>query len=124
MTSIVNLKTFSDGRGNLTVIEKVVPFNIRRIFYIYNVGNSTRGHHRHRSTIQAAVSIQGSCSIWSKNKDYGKVKEYVLDKPDKCLIIKPEDYHWMDNFSDNCILMVFASEYYDEKDYIYEKYED
>ncbi len=123
MAQIINLKTFTDSRGNLTVIEKILPFEIKRVFYIYGVDESTRGHHRHRKTVQAAISIQGSCTIWVQRGLGYQVEKFVLNKPSKCLLIEPTDYHWMDNFSKDCILMVFASEYYHEKDYIYEKYD-
>ena len=53
MAELIDLKTFTDVRGNLTVIEKVIPFDIKRIFYIYGVDNSVRGGHRHHKTIQA-----------------------------------------------------------------------
>jgi len=123
MASIIDLKTFSDKRGNLTVIEKIFPFEIKRVFYIYGVDESTRGYHRHKRTIQVATSIQGSCTIWVQKGIGHQVEKFDLDRPSKGLLIEPTDFHWMDNFSKDCILMVFASEYYDEKDYIYEKYE-
>ena len=123
MAHILNLTTFTDQRGNLTVIEKVIPFPINRVFYIYGVDNSTRGYHRHKKTMQAAVVLQGKCRIMSKKGVGSPVEEFNLDFPSKCLIINPEDYHWMDNFSKDCILMVFASEYFDAGDYIYEPYE-
>ena len=47
MAHIIDLKTFTDKRGNLTVIEKVIPFDIKRVFYIYGVDDSKRGGHRH-----------------------------------------------------------------------------
>ena len=65
MASLINLKTFTDERGNLTVIEKVVPFDIKRIFYIYGVDESERGGHRHVNTIQAAICIRGHCVIYN-----------------------------------------------------------
>lgn len=124
MANLIDLKTFTDSRGNLTVIEKVIPFEIKRVFYIYGVDESTRGNHRHKTTFQAAISIKGSCKIWSQAGNFCSIEEFSLDSPSKCLIINPEDFHWMDNFSNDCILMVFASEYYDPKDYIYERYDD
>lgn len=63
MAHIIDLKTFTDDRGNLTVIEKVIPFDIKRIFYIYGVDDSTRGGHRHHKTMQAAICLQGHCTI-------------------------------------------------------------
>jgi dTDP-4-dehydrorhamnose 3,5-epimerase-like enzyme len=120
MPLLKDLKTFTDTRGNLTVIEKVIPFDIKRIFYIYGVDNSERGGHRHKKTVQAAICIQGSCTIFSTNSK--KQEEFVLDSPDKCLILYPEDWHKMHSFSKDAILMVLASEYYNENDYIFEKY--
>lgn len=79
-----------------------------------------RGGHRHHKTIQAAVCIQGSCIIGNDN---GLEKtEFILDKPSKCLILQPEDWHQMYQFSKDCILMVLASEYFDKNDYIFESY--
>jgi dTDP-4-dehydrorhamnose 3,5-epimerase-like enzyme len=117
---LINLKTFCDQRGNLTVIEKIIPFDIKRIFYIYGVDSSVRGKHRHKKTIQAATCIQGRCTIW--NNDGKKKEEYILDSPDKCLILEPADWHKMYNFSSDAILMVLASEYFDSNDYIFEEY--
>ena len=120
MAHIIDLTTFTDSRGNLTVIEKIIPFEIKRIFYIYGVDNSIRGGHRHHKTFQAAICIQGSCIIANNN---GKeTSEFLLDKPHKCLIINPEDWHQMYEFSENAILMVLASRYYNPDDYIFEPY--
>ncbi len=120
MAKLIDLKTFTDKRGYLTVIEKVIPFEIKRIFYIYGVDESKRGGHRHHKTIQAAICIQGSCTIFNDN---GMTRvEYSLDRPDKCLILEPADWHNMYNFSRDAILMVLASEYYSEADYIFEPY--
>jgi dTDP-4-dehydrorhamnose 3,5-epimerase-like enzyme len=116
----INLKTYTDSRGNLTVIEKVIPFDIRRIFYIYGVDDSVRGGHRHHKTVQAAICIQGSCII--TNNDGAVIKSYDLDSPDKCLILEPEDWHQMHDFSSDAILMVLASENFDPEDYIYVAY--
>lgn len=122
MACLINLKTFTDARGNLTVIEKVVPFDIKRIFYIYGVDNSVRGGHRHHRTVQAAICLTGHCVIANDN---GQEKQkFVLNSPDKCLILHPEDWHQMHGFSENAILMVLASEFFDPEDYIYDPYPD
>jgi dTDP-4-dehydrorhamnose 3,5-epimerase-like enzyme len=120
MAYLIDLKTFTDKRGNLTVIEKAIPFDIKRIFYIYGVDDSLRGGHRHHKTIQAAICLQGSCRI--NNNDNESKQTFVLDRPDKCLMLEPKDWHTMDNFTPNAILMVLASEYFDQKDYIFEPY--
>jgi dTDP-4-dehydrorhamnose 3,5-epimerase-like enzyme len=120
MAHFISLKTFTDKRGNLTVIEKSIPFDIKRIFYIYGVDDSIRGGHRHHKTIQAAICIKGKCTI--SNDDNVKKEEFVLDSPDKCLILEPQDWHQMHSFTEDAILMVLASEYFEPSDYIYEKY--
>lgn len=120
MAYLIDLNTFTDSRGNLTVIEKVIPFDIKRIFYIYGVDTSIRGGHRHHKTIQAAVCIKGSCIIY--NYDGKNEMEYNLDQPHKCLILESKDWHKMHHFSSDAILMVLASEYFDPKDYIFEPY--
>ena len=109
----IDLKTFTDKRGNLTVIEKL-PFEIKRVFYIYGVDESVRGGHRHKKTRQAVICLQGNCLIGKINDRY-----YNLDSPAKCLIIEPEEWHFMVNFSKDAILMVLASTEFDENDYIY-----
>jgi hypothetical protein len=120
MAYLIDLKTFTDIRGNLTVIEKTIPFEIKRIFYIYGVDSSVRGGHRHKKTKQAAICIQGSCHIY--NNDGTIESRFILDKPNKCLILDTQDWHTMDNFSRDAILMVLASEYFDHSDYIFEPY--
>jgi len=120
MANLIDLKTFTDERGNLTVVEKVFPFDIKRVFYIYGVDDSKRGGHRHHKTIQAAVCIQGACKIYNNNNI--KEETFELNHPSKCLILNPEDWHTMYDFTKDAILMVFASECFEEADYIFEPY--
>ena len=120
MAQLISLKTFTDARGNLTVIEKVLPFEIKRIFYIYGTDQKERGGHRHKSTIQAAICLRGECKV--RSHDGQTESTYHLNSPDKCLILQPEDYHSMFEFSADAMLMVVASTYFDEADYIFEPY--
>jgi hypothetical protein len=120
MAYLLDLKTFTDSRGNLTVVEKVIPFQIKRIFYIYGVDDSKRGGHRHKTTVQAAICLRGACRIY--NNDGNKEERFLLDQPNKCLILETADWHAMDQFTPDAILMVLASEYFDQQDYIFEPY--
>lgn len=120
MAYLIDLTSFTDKRGNLTVIEKSIPFDIKRIFYIYGVDNSSRGGHRHKKTKQAAICIQGSCHI--HNNDGSGNASFLLSRPDQCLILEPSDWHTMNNFSADAILMILASEYFDQNDYIFDAY--
>lgn len=120
MAHLIKLKTFSEQRGNLTVIEKEIPFEIKRIFYIYGVDESVRGGHRHKTTVQAAICINGSCIV--SNNNGNKKEDFVLDHPNKCLILETKDWHTMHNFSKDAVLLVLASTLFDPADYIYEEY--
>ncbi|SEJ38523.1 WxcM-like, C-terminal [Dyadobacter koreensis] len=121
MAQLLNLKTFTDTRGNLTVIERVIPFDIKRIFYIYGVDDSVRGGHRHKKTFQAAICLRGSCKIL--NHTGFEKQEFLLNSADQCLMLDPTDWHQMHEFTEDAILMVLASEFFDADDYIYESYE-
>jgi len=118
LEKIIEFKNYSDIRGNLTTIDDVLPFEIKRVYYIFGEVGQKRGFHKHKKTRQVAVCINGSCKIvFSKN---GIETKYILDNPNKGLLIEPDDFHWIEDFSINSILLVLASENYDSNDYIYE----
>jgi len=119
MARLIELPTFSDERGSLTVIESFSEFNIKRIYYIYNV-YGLRGGHRHKKTKQGLICLSGSCEIYVND---GNVKQtFKIDSANKCLLIEAKDWHTMDNFSENAVLLVLASEYYNKEDYIDDPY--
>jgi hypothetical protein len=116
MAKIISIPTFNDSRGSLSVIERILPFDIKRVYYIYNVDESERGNHAHKLTSQALIMMHGSCDVFVGNKK--KYNKYRISSPSKCLLLNPEDFHWMTNFSEESVLLVLASEYFDEDDYI------
>ncbi len=118
LAEIIKLKTFADERGALTVIDKVLPFEIKRVYYIYDT-KASRGGHKHKKNRQALISVAGSCQINVRTEN--GMKSYVLDSPEKCLIIEPGDWHTMDNFAKGTVLLVLASEHFDKDDYICEE---
>ena len=118
-----NLDTFNSEMGDLNVFEKVIPGEIKRIYYISNVPeNTVRGKHRHHKTWQALICINGSCRVYVDNSIEENI--FQLDTNSKCLIVEPKDWHFMDQFEENTILLVIANQYYDIKDYIDEPYSD
>ncbi|MBD3795742.1 MAG: FdtA/QdtA family cupin domain-containing protein [Epsilonproteobacteria bacterium] len=119
MAYLIDLPTFRDARGNLTVVEKLLPFEIKRFYYIYDVTDK-RGGHRHKKTIQALICLGGSCEIYLN--DGTKEERVILETPNKCLIVEPKDWHTMDKFTQGSTLLVLSSEYYDRDDYIDEEY--
>lgn len=119
MAKFIDLPTFTDSRGSLTIIEHFSEFEVKRVYYIYDVIGK-RGGHRHKKTIQGLICLSGSCEVYIN--DGTNEKTFKLDSPQKCLLVDPDDWHTMDAFSDSSILLVLASEYYDKEDYIDEPY--
>ena len=115
MAYIITLPTFEDNRGTLSVCQNLLPFVIKRFYFIYDV-SQCRGGHRHKVSIQALVCLGGSCDIYINN---GTSEQTIkLYHPSQCLIIDPKDWHTMNNFSDNATLLVMSSTEYDRDDYI------
>ena len=121
MAKIINLPTVSDERGSLSIIEKIADFDIKRVYYIYNTDGKQRGGHRHKKTKQLLVCINGSCDVFCEN-ELKENNTFLLDSFEKCLLVEAKDWHTMQNFSKDCVLLVLASEYYDQDDYIDERY--
>tara|TARA_A100001388_G_scaffold263305_1_gene233583 strand:- start:1100 stop:1456 length:357 start_codon:yes stop_codon:yes gene_type:complete len=109
------LKQFEDFRGTLTVLEDEIPFPIKRIYWIHGKEGELRGGHRHIKTRQGLIAINGEIEVFMRNKT--EERTYLLNKPSKCLLVEPEDWHTM-KFTNNGILLVIASHKYDEKDYL------
>jgi len=119
MAHVINLPTFCDDRGSLVVLEKQLPFKIKRLYYVFGV-TTKRGGHRHKKSIQALICLGGSCEIYVNNGEEDQT--ILLNNESKCLVIEPKDWHTMDNFSENATLLVLASEFYDVDDYIDKPY--
>lgn len=119
LVDIIDLPMLGDDRGQLVAIEenKQVPFDIKRIYYIYGTEQGVaRGFHAHKELNQVAICISGSCNMLLDN---GVNKSTVLlDSASKGIQIPPMIWHEMHDFSEGCVLLVLASERYDESDYI------
>jgi dTDP-4-dehydrorhamnose 3,5-epimerase-like enzyme len=116
---IIHFPKKGDHRGSLSVVEaeRDVPFPIRRVYYIYGTKPGVdRGLHAHKALRQVAVAVNGSCDM---ELDDGRNKVTVcLNTPEKGVYIGPGVWHVMRNFSTDCVLVVFASEHYEEADYV------
>ena len=119
MARIIDLPTFTDERGSLTILEKVLPFIVKRLYYIYGA-TEKRGGHRHKNTDQALICVNGSCEVYINNGI--SESTYVLDSPEKCLFVDKADWHTMDKFSKDSVLLCLASHHYDVDDYIDDEY--
>ena len=118
-TKIIELTSLGDERGGLVVLEqnKNIPFDIKRVYYLFGTKlGVSRGFHAHKSLEQVALCIKGSCSIILD--DGFKRQNVVLNTASKGIYIKNNIWREMKNFSSDCVLCVFASELYNESDYI------
>lgn len=115
----IEFDLLGDDRGSLISLEenKNIPFDIKRVYYIFGTEQGVaRGFHAHKELVQVAICIKGSCSFLMD--DGNKKETVILDSPTIGLVIDVMQWHEMHDFSEDCVLMVLASDYYDESDYI------
>lgn len=115
----VDFPPLGDDRGSLVALEahKTVPFEIKRVYYIFGTQSGVvRGFHAHRNLKQIAVCVTGKCRMILD--DGAKREGAWLESPTKGLIIGNFVWREMHDFSTDCVLLVLASEHYDETDYI------
>lgn len=121
---LIDLPQIHDPRGDLTFVEggAHVPFDIARVYYLYNVPvDSERGGHAHKELEQVVFALSGSFRM--KIDDGHTQSEYWLRDPRKGLYISRLIWREMDSFSQGAVCMVLASHKYDEADY-YREYDD
>lgn len=108
-----------DDRGMLVALEefKDIPFEIKRVYYLYDTKKGVRrGFHAHRSLEQILICIHGSCSVLLDNGM--EQKTVSLEKPYEGLYIANDIWREMYDFSSDAVLLVLASDFYREEDYI------
>lgn len=122
---LIDMNVFGDERGKLVSLEglKNIPFEIKRVYYIFDtLPEQERGMHAHKDLEQLIIAIDGACEFIL---DDGNKREHIwLNRPDKALYIGKNMWREMKHFSYGCKLMVLASEYYAENEYIrdYDKF--
>lgn len=116
---IIQFQCHGDERGQLIALEneKEIPFTVKRVYYMYDtLPGVRRGFHAHKTLKQILICTSGSCKI---HLDSGKeTAEVILNKPYEGLFIESNLWREMYDFSKDAVLMVLASELYDESDYI------
>lgn len=110
----------NDKRGFLSVFEaqKDIPFDIKRVYYMYGIGNLSeiRGPHAHKNTEQVFICINGKATYFL---DDGENKTKItIDEPNIGIYIGRKIWHYMTQFSKDTIILGVASSYYNGKDYI------
>jgi hypothetical protein len=115
---LIELPKVHDARGNLTFIEgeRHVPFDIRRVFYLYDVpGGSTRAGHALKTCHQFIVSLSGAFDVVLD--DGSEKKRFHLNRSHYGLYVTPLTWRELDNFSSNSVCLVLASEPFEESGY-------
>lgn len=117
----ITIGAHGDARGQLIALEgasEQIPFEIKRVYYIFDTTpGTTRGKHAHRELKQVLICLSGACTIVCEMPD-GAMSAHRLDWPNKGLLIEGLVWRQMKDFSKDAVLMVLASEHYDEADYI------
>ncbi|MCU8031116.1 FdtA/QdtA family cupin domain-containing protein [Shewanella sp. SM73] len=116
---LIPFQTHGDDRGALVALEegRNIPFPVKRVYYLFNTKEGVgRGFHAHKALKQIAICLKGHCRFVMDN---GVDKaEIILNSPSQGLLIDIMQWHEMYDFSDDCILLVLASDLYNESDYI------
>ena len=117
--NLIDFDEHGDDRGTLIALEQNnnIPFDIKRVYYMYGTGAGVRrGYHAHKKLKQVLICVHGECKILLDNTK--EKTEVLLDTPNRGLLIESEVWREMFDFSSDAVLMVLASELYDESDYI------
>jgi len=116
---LLPLQIHGDSRGSLISLDdhKNVPFDIRRIYYMFGTQEGvSRGYHAHKSLRQMVIAVRGSCRFVL---DDGRERVTVtLDNPAQGLVVEEMIWREMHEFSEDCVLVVLANAHFDESDYI------
>lgn len=115
----VKFQKHGDDRGMLIAIEELkdIPFSVKRIYYIYDtIDGVRRGFHAHKNLKQILVCVKGSCKL---HLDDGyETAEILMNNPTEGIYLENNIWREMYDFSEDAVLLVLASEYYNESDYI------
>ena len=115
----LKLKTIIACDGNLIPIESEldIPFNIKRVFYVYGVKNQNdRGKHSHYKTKQLLICLSGKIEVTCD--DGKKRKKYTLSKPNEAVYIPEMIWDEQKYISEDSVLLVLSNTHYDPNDYI------
>ena len=116
---LINVTTFTDERGSLSVIEKEQPFVVKRVFWMHHITEgSVRGAHAMLEGSEVLVAVHGSFVV---DLDDGVSKTSVLlNDPTKGLLLRPGIWSRTNSYKDDCVALVLANEEYDSGKYVYD----
>ncbi|MBE99909.1 FdtA/QdtA family cupin domain-containing protein [Flavobacterium coralii] len=115
---VISLPKIEDRRGNLSVIEgDILPFEIKRVYYLYDIpAGAERGGHSHKDLYQFLIALSGSFEVIVS--DGKEEKTFMLNRPDRGLLIPTGIWRELKDFSSGAVCLVIASDVFKEEDYI------
>lgn len=115
---LLDIPTINDARGNLAVIEKdILPYPIKRVYYLFDVpSDSFRGGHAHKEQLEFLIALSGSFTVTLDNGQ--SKKSFLLNKPNKGLLLPTGIWRELEDFSSGAICLVLSSGEFEEDDYI------
>jgi len=116
--TLTDIPTITDTRGNLAVIEKdCLSYLIKRVYYLFDVpSDSYRGGHAHKEQLEFLIALSGSFNVTLDN-GFQK-KSFLLNKPNKGLLLPTGIWRELEDFSLGAVCLVLSSGEFDEGDYI------
>jgi len=116
--TLTDIPTITDTRGNLAVIEKdCLSYLIKRVYYLFDVpSDSYRGGHAHKEQLEFLIALSGSFNVTLDN-GFQK-KSFLLNKPNKGLLLPTGIWRELEDFSSGAVCLVLSSGEFDEGDYI------
>ena len=116
--TLTDIPTITDTRGNLAVVEKdYLPYPIKRVYYLFDVpSDSYRGGHAHKEQLEFLIALSGSFNVTLDNGS--QKKSFLLNKPNKGLLLPTGIWRELEDFSSGAVCLVLSSGEFDEGDYI------
>lgn len=113
----LQIETYTDGRGCLSVFQNAADFEIKRIYYLHDVpSDQRRGSHAHKKLNQVIIALHGQCQITLD--DGAQTESFLLSNPTLGLKVAHMVWRDMFNFSPDCVLLVLTDREYEASDYI------
>ena len=117
--TLVDIATFTDERGSISVIDKELPFQVKRVFWLHHIAEGKdRGAHALLEGMEIMVAVHGSFVV---DLDDGRERiSVLLDNPTKGLIIRPGVWFKTHSYKEDGVSLILADEEYSRNKYTYD----
>ena len=120
--TLVDIPTYTDTRGSITILDKGLPFEVKRIFWLHHIAEGEeRGAHALLEGTEIMVAVHGSFEVYLDDGD--NVCAIPLNNPSRGLIIKPGIWFKTHSYKDNGVSLILSDEVYNKDRYTYDYYE-